>query len=135
MNRRALLTLAPLAAGAIAVSALPVQASEGGGSGPANSYLRFQALTATIIRPDGRRGVMTVEVGLDIHDADLLLRAQQDTPRLRAAYNVVVQRAAAELLPGTPPDVDRLSRELQATTTRTLRRSGATLLLGTVMVV
>ena len=78
---------------------------------------------------------MTVETGVDVPDAEFRLRAEQAAPRLRAAYNAVVQRSASALLPGAPPNVDRLSRELQTTTNAVLGRSGATLLLGTVMVV
>ena len=78
---------------------------------------------------------MTVEAGVDVPDEALRTRAQQATPRLRAAWNTVVQRNAASLLPGTPPDVERLSRELQAATNTVLGRAGGRVLLGTVMVV
>jgi hypothetical protein len=68
MNRRALFTLAPLAGVALAAAALPARASEGGGEGgaPKESFMRLDTLTATVVRPDGRRGVMTVEIGLDV---------------------------------------------------------------------
>ena len=143
MNRRSLFALAPstLAMGAVGLAAAlagPAQASGGGGGekkASTTSYVRFGTVTASIIRPDGRRGVMTVETGVDVRDETLRARAEQDGPRLRAAYNQVVQRFGAALLPGAAPDVDRLSRELQAATNATLRRGGATLLLGTVMVV
>ncbi|WP_421730148.1 Tat pathway signal protein [Brevundimonas sp.] len=142
MNRRSLFTLAPstLAMGALGLASAvagPAKASGGGGEKKAStaSYVRFGTVTASIIRPDGRRGVMTVETGVDVRDETLRARAEQDGPRLRAAYNQVVQRFGAALLPGAAPDVDRLSRELQAATNATLRRGGATLLLGTVMVV
>jgi hypothetical protein len=78
---------------------------------------------------------MTVETGVDVPDAALRTRATQSAPRLRAAYNGVVQRAASALLPGAPPDVDRLARELQSETDRILGRAGARVLLGTVMIV
>lgn len=126
MNRRALLGLAAVAAAA------PAKASET--AGPVASYLRLQTLTASVGRPGGRRGVMTVEVGIDVPNAALRTRAEQSSPRLRAAYNTVVQRAAAALLPGFPPDIDRLTAALQAATDATLGRAGARILLGTVMV-
>jgi len=107
----------------------------GGGGAPQNPYIRFPVVTATIVRTDGRRGVMTVETGVDVQDGGLRARAAQSQPRLQAAYNAVVQRTAQSLLPGAPPDVDRLSRELQAATDATLGRAGAKLLIGTVMVV
>ncbi len=123
MERRALLGLKPL------------KTAGGGGGGGQATYVRFPTVTASITRTDGRRGVMTVETGVDVADAALRTRAEQSAPRLRAAYNTVVQRAAAALLPGYAPNIDRLAQELQAATDTTLGRTGARLLLGTVMVV
>lgn len=134
MKRRTILALAPAALGLVATSA-KAGGPTGGGGASGNSYVRYPTITATSARPGGRRGVMTVETGVDVPDADLRLRAEQSRPRLRAAYNVVVQRNASLLLPGAPPNVDQLSRELQAATDRVLGRTGAKLLLGTVMIV
>ena len=107
----------------------------GGGGAPQPSYLRLPTITANVRRVGGGRGVMTVETGLDTPDAALRTRVAQSQPRLRAAYAAVVQQAANALLPGTPPDVERLVGQLQAATDRTLGRRGARLLIGTVMVV
>lgn len=108
----------------------------GGGSGaPQASYLRLPTITANVIRSGGRRGVMTVETGLDTPDAALRVRVTQSAPRLRAAYAAVVQQAAGALLPGSPPDVERLVAQLQAATNSVMGRAGARLLIGTVMVV
>ena len=108
----------------------------GGGGGSAEpSYLRLPTITANVRRHGGGRGVMTVETGLDTPDAALRTRVAQSAPRLRAAYAAVVQQAANALLPGAPPDVERLVAQLQAATDRTLGRAGARLLIGTVMVV
>jgi flagellar basal body-associated protein FliL len=109
--------------------------TSGGSSAPQASYLRLPTITANVIRPGGRRGVMTVETGIDTADAALRTRVAQSAPRLRAAYAVVVQQAAAALLPGAPPDVERLVAQLQAATNATMGRAGARLLIGTVMVV
>lgn len=107
----------------------------GGGGAPEASYLRLPTVTANVRRPGGGRGVMTVETGVDTPDAALRTRVAQSQPRLRAAYAAVVQQAANALLPGAPPDVERLVAQLQAATDRTLGRRGARLLIGTVMVV
>lgn len=128
MNRRALL-LAPLA-----LAATPVLASEGGGSST-NTFIRYPTITANTFQSDGRRGVMTVETGVDVADEALRLRAQQSEPRVRAVFAILVQREAATLLPGQPPNVDRLSRQFQSAMNIILRQRGATLLLGTVMIV
>lgn len=125
MDRRALLGLKETAR----------KTGGGGGGAPQNSYLRLPTITANVRRPGGRLGVMTVETGLDTPDAALRTRVAQSAPRLRAAYAAVVQQAANALLPGAPPDVERLVAQLQAATNTVMGRAGARLLIGTVMVV
>jgi hypothetical protein len=100
-----------------------------------NSYIRLATATGTVVRSDGRRGVMSVELGVDVADAALRTRAEQSQPRLNAAYGAVIQRTAQGLLPAAVPDIDLLARTLQAATDRVLGRAGARVLLGTVMVV
>jgi len=129
MKRRALL-VAPLA-----LAATPALASGGGGGGSAGGYVRYPTITATTIRSDGRRGVMTVETGVDAPDAALKLRAEQSQPRMRAVFNILVQREANTLLPGGVPNIDRLAAQLQSATNIIMGRRGCRLLLGTVMIV
>ena len=129
MKRRALL-LAPLA-----LAATPALANGGGGGGAAGGYVRYPTITATTMRADGRRGVMTVETGVDAPDAALKLRAEQSQPRMRAVFNILVQREANTLLPGGVPNVDRLAAQLQSATNIIMGRRGCHLLLGTVMIV
>jgi hypothetical protein len=133
MDRRALLGLAALAA----TAASPAKASADGGGGAAtqSSYLRLPTITANVRRPGGALGIMTVETGIDTPDAALRARVAQSAPRLRAAYSGVVQQAASAMLPGAPPDIERLVAQLQAATNQTIGRPGARLLIGTVMVV
>lgn len=126
MDRRALLGL----------KTQPLKTAGGGGGAAAQaSYMRLPTITANVMRPGGRRGVMTVETGVDTPDAALRTRVAQSAPRLRAAYAAVVQQSANGLLPGTPPDVERLVAQLQAATNTVMGRAGARLLIGTVMVV
>lgn len=136
MDRRALLGLAAVTLTAASAAATPTLArgESSGGSGSASSFIRFPTVTATILRPNGQRGVLTVETGVDVADAALRSRAEQSAPRLRAAYNTVVQQIANAMLPGGPPDVERMVARLQAVTDATLGRPGAHLLIGTVMV-
>ena len=124
MDRRALLGL----------KSQPLKVGEAAAAAQA-SYLRLPTITANVIRSGGRRGVMTVETGVDTPDAALRVRVAQSAPRLRAAYAAVVQQSANTLLPGTPPDVERLVAQLQTATNRVIGRAGARLLIGTVMVV
>ena len=135
MDRRALIGLAALGSALAAAEAAKASGKSSGGGAPANAYIPLPTATATILRRDGRRGVMTVEVGVDVADEALRTRADQSRPRLSAAYNEVIRLAGERILPGAPPDVEWLSRALQAATDRVLGKAGAKLLLGTVMVV
>ncbi|WP_292228137.1 Tat pathway signal protein [Brevundimonas sp.] len=130
MDRRALLGLA-----AVAAAAAPAKASSGGGEEPSSggAYMRLPVVTATLMLANGRRGVLSIETGVDVPDAALRARAQASGPRLRSAYNEAAQRFANGMRPGMAPDIDQLSAVLQAATDTALGRSGARLLLGTVM--
>lgn len=131
MDRRALIGLALVAASAGSAGAAP---SSGDGGTPANSYINLNSLNGSVVRADGRRGVLAVDVGIDVPDATLRTTAAASGPRLRAEMSRVVQTFAAALRPGEPPDVDRLSRELQFAVNQALGRRGARVLLGTVMI-
>ena len=97
MERRALLGLAVVATAAASTSA---RASSGGAAPSADTYIRLPVITASILQANGRRGVLTIETGVDVPDAALRTRAQQSAPRLRAAYNTAAQRFANGLRPG-----------------------------------
>jgi hypothetical protein len=97
------------------------------------SYLQMSGLAATIMRPDGRHGVMTVDAGIDVPDRTLRNYADTVQPRLMDAYAQTLQAYAGNLDPGRPPDADYLARRLQAVTDQVLGRPGARLLLGGVM--
>jgi len=98
------------------------------------SFVPIETLTATVIAPNGRRAVMTVQSGLDAPDPALRALAQQVQPRLRDAYAQVLQGYAGGLPPGAPPDPDYLGRRLQDATDRVLGRRGARFLFGGIMV-
>jgi hypothetical protein len=123
MNRRQLFALAMLCA------ALPAAAMTGG-----DSYLPINSIIAYTVRPGARRGVLTVECGLDIPDESLRDRADLMLPRLRAAYVQVVQIYAGGLPSGTPPNPDFIARNLQRSTDNVLGRPGARVLMGSVVV-
>ena len=67
------------------------------------TYFALQPLTATTIRRDGRRGVMTLETGVQALDPALMERAQQSEPRLRAAFAQVLMTYTAGLRRGAAP--------------------------------
>ncbi len=106
------------------------QKKKGGGE----SYLQFPALTATIVRATGHRGVLSVESGLDVPDAKLRDVAMASQPRLRDAYIRFLQIYAAGLGGGALPNTEVISAALQRSTDQVLGRPGARLLLGAVIV-
>ena len=55
-------------------------------------------------------------------------------PLLRDAYISALNVYAQSLVPGSPPDVDQIALRLQRATDTVLRRPGARVLLGTVLV-
>jgi hypothetical protein len=131
MRRRELLAFLTLA-GAPALA----HAGEGGEKKKTGgaTYIAVETLTGATNKPAGRRGVMTVECGLDVPDEALRTRAELMLPRLRAAYLQTVMTYAAGLPPATAPSADYLALSLQRTTDQLLGRPGAKLLLGAVLV-
>lgn len=112
----------------------PALASESRRSTGGESYLPFTVLTANVRRPNGRMGVLTCDVGLDVPDAALRERASLLQPRLRAEFVAILQRGASGLRPGEPPNPDQMSRQFQQAVDQTLGRPGARVLLGTILV-
>ena len=115
-----------------ALMCTPLQAAEkkkGGG----RAYLQLSPLAATVVRPDGRRGILTMESGVDAKDEAMHARLQASLPRLRAVYVTTLQRHAQGLGPSSAPDPDRLAADLQRETDRLVGKPGATVLLGTLM--
>jgi hypothetical protein len=130
MNRRCLIVASLALAAALPALAHADERKKGGGV----SFIQMDTLAATILRANGRRGVMTVEVGIDVQDPGLHARALQSVPLLRAAYGELLRTYASGLQPGNLPDADYLSRELQRRTDMALGRPGAVLMLGTILV-
>ena len=132
--------LAGLVAGALlafaAGDALAAHGAEGEKKkGGGLSYIQFPALTASITRATGGRGVLTVELGLDVpKDNALHDRALASEPRLRDAYIRFLQLYASGLAPASPPNPDVIGEALQRSTDQVLGKPGAKLLLGTILV-
>jgi hypothetical protein len=139
-NRRAFGVMNRRLATAFALLALVPAAARAGEGGDAKkktggeTYIEINTLTAYTMKPGARRGVMTVDCGLDIPDPALRDRAQLVLPRLRAAYVQTVQVYAGGLPAGLPPNPDFLARNLQRATDEILGRKGARVLMGAVLV-
>jgi hypothetical protein len=131
MRRRELLV-----ALAVTAAPAPLYAAEGDKKKKAGgaSYIPIDTLTGTTTKASGRRGVLTVECGLDVPDGNLRGLAEASLPRLRAAFVQTVIVYAAGLPPGQPPSADWLAMTLQRDADQTLGRRGAKLLLGAILV-
>jgi hypothetical protein len=130
MNRRALLTLAFLALPLAAQAGEDKAKKRTGGA----SYLVVETIVGATNKGGGRRGVLTVECGLDVQDPTLRARAEASMPRLRAAYAQTVQIYAAGLPAGYPPNADFLGATMQRQTDAVLGKPGARFLLGPILV-
>jgi hypothetical protein len=132
MDRRTVMSLIGLAA------VLPATARASGGGekkkSGGGSYLPIQTLLGATLHANGRRGVLSVDCGLDVPDPGLRTLAEQSIPRLRAAYAQVVRSYAAGLPTGTLPNADYIARQLQRQTDALLGRPGAHVLLGAIIV-
>jgi hypothetical protein len=126
--RRFALALPLLLAASVAV-AEPTEKKKGGGE----TFIQLPTLTASIFRADGHRGVLTVDIGLDIPDGGLRQRATQSIPLLRDAYTRQLLIYAPGIPLGGPPNPDVIGTELQRATDQVLGKPGAKLLLGTIL--
>ncbi|HZZ70121.1 MAG TPA: hypothetical protein VFE18_18260 [Phenylobacterium sp.] len=132
MRRRDL--IACLAVAGTAVLAAPaLAADEKKKKSGGEDYLPIDPITGTTNKAGGRRGVLSVDCGLQIEDAKLREYADQSMPRLRAAYVQVIQVYAAGLPSGSEPNVDFIVQALQRQTDLILKRPGAKLLVGAVV--
>jgi hypothetical protein len=133
MRRRSLLALFALSAALPAIARAADEAGKKKKAGGA-SFIPLNTLTGATNKPGGRRGVMTVECGLDVPEGNLRARAEASLPRLRAAYVQTVQIYAGGLPPGAPPNADFLARTMQHQTDTLLGRPGARFLVGAILV-
>jgi len=129
MKKISALALTAALLGASLAHAAPAEKKKGGGE----TFLQMHTLTASILRANGRRGVLTVDVGLDIPDGALRQRATLSTPILLDAFTQTLAVYAPSILPGAPPKPDIIGAELQRATDRTLGKPGAKVLLGTIL--
>src|ERR1700733_792829 len=106
LNRRRLIALivAPAVLAPAFALAQGAEKKKGGGI----TYIQFPTLTATILRSNGQRGVLTVEAGVDVPNSALRARVNLSEPRLRAAYVQRLQAYVWTLGAGDPPNPDYL---------------------------
>ncbi|ESQ77753.1 hypothetical protein [Asticcacaulis sp. AC402] len=136
MNRRLILSalLSTLSAAVTGLAFVPsAQAGapkkKGGGLG----YSQFPMISVSIRGAGHRHGSMSVEVGLYCEDPKLTERVNLYRPRLMDAYVTKLQGYAANLTATSLIDTDYVGNQLQAVTDKVLGRTGAKLLLGSIL--
>lgn len=134
MQRRQILFSLLLAAALGAAPGSVLAASDAKKEEKAVTFFQLDPINAIVLRRDGRRGVMTVEAGMEVKDPELMKRAQASTPRLRAAFAQALMVYAAGLRGGAAPDIDYVARELQKAADRVLGKPGSKVLLGSAMI-
>ena len=118
----------------LAFAAPPSVQAEGKGKQAKQPYLQLDTIAASVVKPNGRHGVLTVEVGLDASDPGLRDRLELYQPMLRSAYVSALQPYALGIAPGAPPNADYIASVLQRETDRVLGQHGARLLVGSILI-
>ncbi|HEX2814961.1 MAG TPA: Tat pathway signal protein [Phenylobacterium sp.] len=98
------------------------------------NYIPINPITGTTNKSGGRRGVLSVDCGLEVDDPKLRDYAEKSLPRLRAAYEQVIQIYAAGLPSGSEPNTEFIVQALQRQTDLILKQPGARFLVGAVVV-
>jgi flagellar basal body-associated protein FliL len=94
------------------------------------SYIMIEPLYASILDGARSRGLLLVEIGLDVPDAKLRDRVNQAMPTLRDAYvRSLLTYAATAVRPWRQPDVEDIANRMQAVTNRVIGKDGAKVLM------
>ena len=122
------------AAAILVVHGHDARAEEAGPAGHkithADSYVPLEPLYASILEGIRPRGLLLVELGLDVPDEKLRTQVSRALPRLRDAYlrNLLVYAATA-VRPYRQPSVDDIAGRLQAITDKVMGTKGAEVLM------
>ena len=94
------------------------------------SYVVIDPIYSTILDGNKPRGLLMIELGLDVPDSGLRGRVSQALPTLRDAYvRSLLLYAATAVRPWRQPDVDDIAKRLQTITDRVIGREGARVLM------
>ena len=94
------------------------------------SYIVIDPIYSTILEGNKPRGLLLVELGLDVPDGALRERVTQALPALRDAYvRSLLVYAATAVRPGRQPNVDDIANRMQAITDHLIGREGARVLM------
>jgi flagellar basal body-associated protein FliL len=96
----------------------------------AESYVPVPTLSAGVLQRMSTQGTLVVDMGLDIPDEELRLRARLNGPRLRDTLRTALATYASTYYRDrTAPDPQELTRLMQQAVDRTLGAGGARVLM------
>ena len=94
------------------------------------SYIGIEPLYASILDGTRPRGLLMVEIGLDVPDSGLRERVNQAMPALRDAYvRSLLTYAATSVRPWRQPSVEDIANRMQTITNHVIGREGAKVLM------
>jgi flagellar basal body-associated protein FliL len=94
------------------------------------SYIGIEPLYASILDGTRPRGLLLVEIGLDVPDLSLRERVNQALPTLRDAYvRSLLTYAATSVRPWRQPSVEDIANRMQNITNHVIGREGAKVLM------
>ncbi len=135
MNRRTLLTacfalsLAVIGETSPALAASPGEKKKGGGPG----FTQFPMLSVFTQSGGYKHGTLSLDMGLYATDPKMVDRIKLYMPRLKDAYIQALQGYATNLNASSLVDADYVDTQLQAATDRVLGKTGAKVLVGSIL--
>jgi hypothetical protein len=130
MHRRALLASSlSLLFTASQATASGAPKKKGGGPG----FTQFPMMSVFTRGNGNRHGTLSLDMGLYSDDAKIVDRIKLYMPRLKDAYVRRLQAYAAGLSASSLVDADYLSTQLQSATDQTLGKTGARVLMGSIL--
>ena len=123
--------LACLAAGLLAPErSVAAEAAATRKTTQSESYIAFEPIYASIIDGPRPRGLLLVEMGLDVPDTKLRDRVTLALPVLRDAYvRSLLTYAATAVRPYRQPNIEDVAGRMQTITNRVMGREGARVLM------
>lgn len=131
MHRRALLVTS-LSLLFTTSSALAGGAPKKKGGGP--GFTQFPMMSVFTRGNGHRHGTLSIDMGLYSDDAKMVDRIKLYIPRLKDAYVRRLQAYASGLTASSLVDADYLAAQLQTVTDQVLGKSGAKVLMGSILV-
>jgi flagellar basal body-associated protein FliL len=136
LSLRRVFSLCSTAALVCAVCVEPSRAADEAGQAAqhkttqSESYVIIEPLYASILDGARPRGLLMVELGLDVPDAQLRDKINQSLPTLRDAYvRSLLVYASTAVRPWRQPSVEDIANRLQTITDRMVGRQGARVLM------